>query len=254
MDEKQKKQLMIGGGIAGGLVLIGLLYMAFGRPSDDVPVDTSPGTATGAGTRGRPKQVAVSPDGQPLPEGAVSANPAPQGLNGKTVQVASVFPGRKKDPFYYERHIVPPPPNVFDQVNPITVAVENLPVIKVGPRIMRVVPNRRVSGLMSGDGVYAILEGANGDVEIVKPGSKTKDGYTVVAINPDSVLLEKEDPATKTTYTQTVMFSDAAVSSTPGGGRGGNGGPYGGGPGGGNGGPGGDGPQGPPPGRGDGGG
>ena len=250
MDEKQKKQLMIGGGIAGGLLIIGLLYMTFGRPSDDVPIDTTQGQATGNGQAGRRKQVMVQPDGQPTPEMGVSANTAPKDPKAKGIQVASVFPGRKKDPFYYERHIIPPPPNVFDQVNPITVAAENLAPVKRGPTIMRVVPNRRVSGLMSGDGVYAILEGVNGDVEIVKPGSKTKDGYTVVAINPDSVLLEKEDPATKTTYTQTVMFSDAAVSSSPGGGRG-----NGGGPGGGNGGgPGGDGPPGAPPGRGDGGG
>ncbi len=248
MDEKQKKQLMIGGGIAGGLAIIGLLYVMFsggGDSSGATDTTTGPPT-TGGGQAGRQTQRPPNANtGQP--EQAISANPAnpgaPGGKTDRALQLASVLPGHKSDPFYFERHIVIPPPNVFDQVTPITVTKDDTkpPVREKGIRV-RVVPTKRVSGLMTGDGVYAILESVNGEVEIVKPGSKTKDGYTVTAINPDSVDLEQEDPRTKTIYTQRVMFSDAPVSSTPGGGRGGNGGP------GGPNGPGGGPPGGPPPG------
>ena len=232
MDDKQKKQLMIGGGVAGGLVALALLYFfVLKGPSDETTDTTTQANPQKAGEgMGRPRPTPQSAGAGGAPQQAASANPAPAGKN-KSLQIASAFPGRKTDPFYYERHIVPPPPNVFDQVTPKMVAVENAPRKSTIHTTVRVVPTRRVSGLMSGDGVYAILENTNGDTEIVKPGSRTKDGYTVVAINPDSVVLELEDPATHTTYVQTVMFSDASVSSTPNGGRGGNGGPGGGPPG-----------------------
>ena len=225
MDDKRKKQLMIGGGVAGGILLALLLWVFLKPPADDTTGDVPvAGTKTMPTAKGRPDRPPTLQGNVPAPaqsaNGAPADTAAPGGKTAKPVQIAQL-PGHRGDPFYYERHITPPPPNVFSDIAPITIAVENYPKEQAKPATVRVVPNRRVSGLMSGDGVYAILESTNGDVEIVKPGSKTKDGYTVAAINPDSVLLEKEDPLTHIVYTQLVMFTDQAVGSTPqsGGGR-----------------------------------
>ena len=259
MDEKQKKQAIIGGGIAGGLALIALIWF-FLVPHDDGGSDTTPPppskNPTG-GTAQRPPRPAAdntASSGAPTPGGPAAGNGAAS-PDGKPVPMrVAQAQGRPQDPFYYERHIIPPPPNVFDEVKPYTVAVENYKKrsILTTTTIVRQAPTRRVSGLMTGDGTYAILESPSGETEIVKPGSTTKDGFIVKAINPDSVLLEREVPALHTTFTQLVLFTDAPVSSTPGSGRpNGPGGPNN--PGGGRGGrpPGGGRPGGPPPGGGD---
>lgn len=74
---------------------------------------------------------------------------------------------------------------------------------------VREVATRRVSGIMSGDGVFAILEGADGgDPEIIKPGSMTRDGYRVVAITSDTVKLQRKDG--NVIRTQIVPLTDAS--------------------------------------------
>jgi hypothetical protein len=52
-------------------------------------------------------------------------------------------------------------------------------------------PYRRISGIVIGDAVYAILE-ENGRSTIIRPGSKIPDtNWTVVAINRDGVTLRR---------------------------------------------------------------
>ena len=133
--------------------------------------------------------------------------------------------GARKDPFFVDWRLLPPPPNVFEEVQPQRLAsLEVIPPV-VEPVTIREVSPYRVSGVMTGDGIFAILEGV-GQPEVVKPGSKLPNGYTVVAINDSSVRLEKKEG--KITYVQTVDLSDG-TSQGGGGGGGGNNGGFGGG-------------------------
>jgi hypothetical protein len=84
--------------------------------------------------------------------------------------------------------------------------IEQLPPLHTRERV---VPDRRVSAILQGDGIYAVLEGV-GDPEIVKPGSVTSDGYRVVAISSDSVTLRKVEGGL--TYTQVVPLSDTMTA------------------------------------------
>jgi hypothetical protein len=116
---------------------------------------------------------------------------------------------------------VPPPPPVFQVVQPERIATAQVETPPPLHTTERVVPDRRVSGILMGDGIYAILEGA-GDPEIVRPGSKTSDGYRVEAIGSDSVTLQKVEG--NVTYTQIVPLSDTTTSTVSATGRGGTGG------------------------------
>ena len=65
-----------------------------------------------------------------------------------------------RDPFKIDWRKMPPPPYVFNDPNiqPLRVASADIEVPPVGDVAVREVANRRVSGIMSGDGVFAILE------------------------------------------------------------------------------------------------
>ena len=199
MDKKKQYAII---GVLAGLILTAVIVLAVmnsGGSSDSA--DTTPPTSGGGPSAGRKPPTADAPTqaqrGVMQPP-ASSAGRDPFAAGGKKPQVAAL-PGHKQDPFYYKPNdkSLPPPPNIFDTgVEPIRVASANQEKTPVhNPPPVRVVPNRRVSGIMSGDGVYAIIENTDGSVEIVKPGSKTKDGYTVVSITDTSVLLRQEDPA-----------------------------------------------------------
>jgi hypothetical protein len=123
------------------------------------------------------------------------------------MQVASVPHHKGFDPFYPTWHQAPPPPDPLaaGDVEPIRVASAGYTAPPEKEVTVREVPDRRVSGIMSGDGVFAIIE-QNGESEVVKPGGTTKDGYRVVAINDDSVKLQKK--VGNLNYTQTVQLSD----------------------------------------------
>ncbi len=178
---------------------------------------TSPRASTGSGApSGFP--------GAPGQDAAASAGP-PRVATAKTPAF-----GARKDPFYVDWKQLPPPPNVFEEVQPIRVATTDVATPIERPVTIREVSPYRVSGVMTGDGIFAILEGV-GQPEIVKPGSKLPNGYSVVAINEDSVRLEKKEG--KITYVQTVPLSDGpSTGPAGGGGRSGYGPPRGAGPGG----------------------
>jgi hypothetical protein len=112
----------------------------------------------------------------------------------------------KQDPFLVTWKKAPPPPDPFTEVQPIRIASADVEVPSTKTIEVREVADRRVSGIMSGDGVFAILE-EGGESEVVKPGGTTKDGYKVISINGDSVKLERRDG--NIIRTQTVQLSDA---------------------------------------------
>jgi hypothetical protein len=101
---------------------------------------------------------------------------------------------------------------------PVRVADEDIEPPPAKSIIVREQPALRVSGIMTGDGVFAILEQA-GKVDIVKPGSSVDIGvsggsrtYEVVSIKDDTVTLESKEGLT--TYQQVVPLSDAPLGTT----------------------------------------
>lgn len=120
------------------------------------------------------------------------------------------LPGKGIDPFKVTWQKPTPPPPVFATVQPIRLASANITAPPPPNTEIREVPYRRVSGILSGDGVYAILEGGGSEPEIVKPGSRTNDGYRVVSITADSVKLQKRQG--NVILTQNVPLSDVQAS------------------------------------------
>ena len=121
-----------------------------------------------------------------------------------------------KDPFYIPWTVPPPPPYVFDKILPVRVADEEVEAPPKEPQTIREEPTLRVSGIMTGDGVFAILEKAGGQVDIVKPGSTVDVGngrtYTVTEIKGETVVLESKEGLV--TYQQSVPLSDAPIGTT----------------------------------------
>jgi len=127
------------------------------------------------------------------------------------------YTGRRKDPFYIDWKLPVPPPYVFDEVEPIRLASDYVPTPPSQPFEVREQPEMRVSGIMTGDGVFAILESGGDKVDVVKPGSsvevsvggQTKRTYKVVSITKDKVKLRSQ--VGNVIYTQEVPLSDVAV-------------------------------------------
>lgn len=153
--------------------------------------------------------------GGAIPAGGMNTAAAgqPGAKDGKTVAALPYNP--RRDPFFVPWRVPPPPPNIFTEVQPLRVATYNVVTPPPVDTVVREVPNRRVSGIMSGDGVFAILESGSSDPEIVKPGVVTSDGYTVVSINSDSVKLQKKEG--NIIYTQIVPLSDLPTNPSAGG-------------------------------------
>ncbi len=177
-----------------------------------------------AGNPGKPvrpapgKRDPFAAPGQAAAAGGMNGGAAARTASGPPTRP----PGVASDPFLVTWKQKPLPPYVFDQVQPIRLASAVVETPPPPGYEVREVATRRVSGIMSGDGIYAILEG-NGDPEIVKPGSVTRDGYRVVSITDASVRLQKKDR--NVTLVQVVPLTDAAAGGAQtasfGGGQGG---------------------------------
>lgn len=180
-----------------------------------------PGGPKGGPGRGGPISRGGGAPGAPGAPGKLPGAPGAAGAAGAVATLPPIKSKRKFDPFVIDWKKLPPPPYIFDNiVGPVRVASVDVEIPPVGEVTVREVPNRRVSGIMSGDGVFAILEAADGSVpDIVKPGMTTKDGYKVVSITADSVTLERKDG--NVTRTQQVPLTDQSfggASATGGGG------------------------------------
>lgn len=203
-----------------------------GKAGDKMQAKGKAGAGTGmppaaGGVAGAPGIPGASPAGAPPGPGTPGA-PAKPGTSAVAgTQVASVPKKRDYDPFKVTWKQVPPPPYVFGSVQPLRLASAEVEIPPVGEINMREVATRRVSGIMSGDGVFAILESADGDQpEIIKPGSMTKDGYRVVSITSDTVKLQRKDG--NVIRTQIVPLTDASSTQQSSGLFGGRGGTSGG--------------------------
>lgn len=199
-----KKQQMIIGGVAA-VAVIALAIFVF-RPKGEATTTTTTDTVSVPGAKpGGDDDSGTSAGGGFSGGASTTAAPAPVGKTG-TVNMAKLG-GARKDPFHYDWRELPPPPDVFASVEPIRVASATIEIAPEKPVEIRETPSRRVAGIMSGEGVYAILDGGASDFEIVQPGTQTSDGYRVVSITSDSVLLRKQEG--NIIRIQTVMFGDA---------------------------------------------
>lgn len=204
MDKKQ--QMMIGGGVVV-VVLIIVAFIAL-RPSGNssTTTDTTDGSkatlSKGSGSMTGPVGSNVRDnDGGSSNTATASTAPRP---NEKPNFAALGRP--RNDPFYVDWRQLPPPPNVFESVEPIRLASPSITTPPAQPVEIREAPSMRYAGFMSGDGIYAVLEG-NGDTEIVQPGAITKDGFKVVSITSDNVLLRKVEG--NVIRVQQVAYGDA---------------------------------------------
>ncbi len=212
-----------------------------GKPAPAVKGGKTPGMPAMARGARDPFQAAgarqAAPGGTAAAPGLPLVTPAPQRV--------LVYRGRRQDPFFIDWKLPVPPPYVFDEVEPIRVASAGVVAPPSQPVEVREQPEMRVSGIMTGDGVFAILE-SGGKVDVVKPGSsvdipvggQTNRTYRVVSITKEKVRLRSQ--VGNYIYTQEVPLSDVAVGTParmgmggPGGPGGGFGGPGSGGPGGG---------------------
>jgi len=150
----------------------------------------------------------------------VSAAPAPKNT--------APAPGFRSDPLKPWWDTTPRPTPVLAYVDPVRIAIPNSAAEEKPEGVeIQEVPNRRVAGILTGNGVYALIDDFSGKAEVVKPGQVLDDGYHVVSINQSSVVLKKV--VDNRTYIQTVPLTDAGSSTTtfappggmgmPGGGR-----------------------------------
>lgn len=185
-----------------------------------------PGAKQQAGKKGAaPGAAMAKPNGDPFAPGGMqqvapggSARPGAASAAPEQARIL-VYSGRRKDPFLIDWKLPVPPPYVFDEVEPIRLASVAVETPRTEPYEVREQPEMRVSGIMTGDGVFAILESGGDKVDLVKPGSsvdisvsgQTKRAYKVVSITKDKVKLRSQ--VGNVIYTQEVPLSDVAVGT-----------------------------------------
>ena len=213
--------------------LVGILAGCSGGGDTGTQQTASSGAAggTGAGASGNMPMMGPSMggSGMGMPTGPMGGSMmggmGPMGgmmggsAAGGAAQTAAVPPknttppAHRVDPFMPWWDTTPPPPPVLSVVAPVRVAITDSAAKQNQPGIeIKEVPNRRVAGILSGNGVYALIDGPGGQT-VVKPGDMIDD-YRVAAINPDSVVLKKEVKvgSLKQTYTQVVPLTDVGTS------------------------------------------
>jgi hypothetical protein len=227
---RQSNILAASGMAVGALAIIGGVFFwsksepnaqAQGTPPAQKPGQKSPATAQKPGQKQTPKGQqpggVFSNNNKPATAsaaGGMRGVPGATATPGQTPPVVVKLPYRpRRDPFALKWRIPPPPPYVFNEVEPIRIASPGVVTPPPPNTEVREVPSRRVSGIMSGDGVFAILEGTDGEPEIVKPGSETRDGYKVVSIKAETVTLRKKEG--NIIRTQIVPLTDIPPGQAP---------------------------------------
>ncbi|MBM3494247.1 MAG: hypothetical protein FJX72_08000 [Armatimonadetes bacterium] len=192
---------------------------AGGAVSTEADADSTEGD--GAGTMGAPSlqmgggmQMATSgggpmapmspmgPMGMGAPGGATTGADQPTGA-GPTVTTRP--PNSRPDPFAPWWSVVPPPPPAITLVEPYRIATRETGIKPVEETVeVQEVPNRRVAGIATGAGVYALVEGPEGQT-VVKAGDALGD-YRVDSIRSRSIVLTRK--VGNVSYTQEVPLTD----------------------------------------------
>ena len=150
--------------------------------------------------------------GGPMQGGPMGGMAGAPGAPG-AAQVASnrVPPAHRADPFRPWWNSTPPPPPVISFVPPVRIAANlNIEPPRAGIEV-REVPQGRVAGILSGNGVYALIESPYADQgqAVIRPGQMIGE-YRVASINKDSVTLKRTVRVgdRTETYTQIVPLTD----------------------------------------------
>lgn len=165
----------------------------FAGPGGQLPGQPNPGQVPGTG---------VAP-------GAPGAPGAQQPGTAGTMASAAA-PGARQDPFK-PWWPPPPPPPAITLVSPIRIA--RMDVTQPPTETIRIqeVPDRRVSGILTGSGVMALLEGPEGP-QVVRPGDMVGE-YRVEQIESTSVTLKRK--VGNQEFTQVVPLTDAGSTTRP---------------------------------------
>lgn len=117
--------------------------------------------------------------------------------------------GTRRDPFkpYWDPN---PPAPVMSFLAPIRIASTRSVVPPEVAVEIRESPTSRVAGVLTGEGAYALLEGAEG-TSVVRPGDSV-GGYRVEAITRTSVILKRK--VGNRTYTQVVPLTDVQAGAS----------------------------------------
>lgn len=146
------------------------------------------------------------------PGGAGGAAPAAGGAAGGGPADPSKPRDARVDPFKPWWDTNPPPP-VQELVGDWRIATYESVLPEPERRAeVQEVPDRRVAGILTGNGSWALLDGPDGQA-VVKPGDMVGE-YRVDSINQDSVVLKRK--VGNRTFTQVVPLSDAGSSPTGG--------------------------------------
>lgn len=142
--------------------------------------------------------------GGPGGGGGAAAPAAPAAVGGMPL-VTTPPPGARRDPFAPWWDNTPPPPPAISLVPALRLASRNPDARPVEAKVeVQEVPNRRVAGIVTGVGVYALVEGPEGTT-VVRPGDMLGE-YRVENITPTSVVLKRT--VGNQIYTQVVPLTD----------------------------------------------
>ncbi|NLH99352.1 MAG: hypothetical protein GX446_07645 [Chthonomonadales bacterium] len=137
--------------------------------------------------------------------GPVAGGPGGQTPQGAGPQVTTKPPNARPDPFAPWWSTTPPPPAAITLVEPYRIATRETGIRPPEEKVeVQEVPNRRVAGIATGAGVYALVEGPEGQT-VVKAGDMLGD-YRVEAIRARSIVLVRK--VGNVSYTQEVPLTD----------------------------------------------
>jgi hypothetical protein len=154
----------------------------------------------GMGSMGGPM---AGPMGGPM--GAPMAGGGGGQPAGAGPKVTAKPPNARPDPFSPWWSVVPPPPPAITLVEPYRIATRETGVKPPEEKVeVQEVPNRRVAGIATGSGVYALVEGPEGQT-VVKAGDTLGD-YRVESIRSRSIVLTRK--VGNVSYTQEVPLTD----------------------------------------------
>ncbi len=185
---------------------------------ENIGADAEGGGASGPSAAPAAAPTGMASGGGGMPGGMMSGGMG-GGAGGQQAAAATQkpkniapAPGFRSDPLRPWWDTTPKPPPVLTYVDPVRIAIVNSAAEEKPEGVeIQEVPSRRVAGILTGNGVYALIDDFAGGAEVVKPGQVLNDGYRVVSINANSVVLKKV--VDNRTYTQVVPLTDAGATS-----------------------------------------
>lgn len=135
--------------------------------------------------------------------GGATASAAPAA--GTAPRIKTPPPGSRVDPFAPWWNSTPPPPAAITLVPQVRLAAFGTAKKVVDAKVeVQEVANRRVAGIGTGPGVFALIEGPEGQ-SVVRPGDMLGE-YRVESINATAVVLKRT--VGNQTFVQTVPLTD----------------------------------------------